>query len=254
MHGPLCCYFCYYHESKLFQTFKHAFASKETETEQNSRPHVKKVGDYHASQETTVAESRPHTKTVRDKHVTKQSTGEPESRPHIRSFENVHANKRSDAPEYDSVPRLKLGMMHSTTESKPMEWVVKKQSVFGHVSQLSNSYEFAVPKLKKSENMTAMKESDWSRDYCIKPKIRINKQKMANTETESARTERPRIKMSDKMSATKESDYIDHDAKRVQMFKERNIHGHAANSTVQKLIYRGKYNEEKAVEIVRGKN
>lgn len=232
-----------------FQTFDHAHATMESAGDSVSKPQVKKVEDHHASKESTkLPDARPHVKTVGDKHITQQSKGEPESRPHIRSFKDMHANKRSSAPEHDNVPKLKLGVMHSSTETKAFEWKVKKQNVFGHVSQLSNSYDVVVPKLKKSELMSAVKESDWSKDYCIKPKIRINKEKMANVESEATLSGRRTIKMSDKMSATKESEYVDMEARRVQMFKERNVHGHAADSTVEKLLYVGKYNDKKVVK------
>ena len=185
-------------------------------------------------------------KTVGDKNITQESSAEPEARPHIRSYDNVYTNKCSDAPEHDPIPKLKLGVIHSTTESKPMEWKIKKQSVFGHATQLS-TVEFQLPKLKKSEHMSAMKESDWSKDYCIKPRIKINKQRMASTETEESHG-RKAIKMSDRMYATKESEYVDHDAIRLQMFKARNVHGHATDSTVEKLLYGGKTTEKKIVK------
>lgn len=57
------------------------------------------------------------------------------------------------------------------------------------------------------------------------------------------------------MSATKESEYIDWDQKRTQMFKERNIFGHAADSSVQHLLYEGKFGksikelEEKVTDV-----
>lgn len=202
------------------------------------------VDQQHASRETEADPSPcPHIKTVLNQHVTQQSEPEPNSRPHIRSYDNIHANKPSDAPEYDGVPRLKTGVMQSTTESRQMEWIIKKQNVFGHASQLSNSYDFAVPKLKKSQTMSAVKESDWSTDFSIKPRIRINRKQTANTESENTQTGIPRIKMSDKMSATKESEYIDYEHMHVQMFKERNVHGHATDSSVQRLLYEGRFGQ-----------
>lgn len=202
------------------------------------------VEDQHASKETvTDVTNRPHIKTVSDKHVTQLSEPEPESRPHIRSFDNIHANKPSDEPEHDNVPKLKLGVMHSSSESKPMEWKIKKQNVFGHASQLSNSYAFSVPKLKKSTLMSADRESDWSTDFAIKPRIRINRKQTANTQSEELESKRSKIKMSDKMSATKESEFVDYDQRRLQMFKERNVYGHATDSTVQRLLYDGKFGQ-----------
>jgi len=47
--------------------------------------------------------------------------------------------------------------------------------------------------------------------------------------------------MNNKMSATKESEHVDHDLKRVQMFKERNVYGHATDSSVQRLLYDGRF-------------
>lgn len=211
------------------------------------------VGDHHASKETVVDEQvHPHIKSVSNKHVTQQSEPEPELRPHIRSYDDRHANKPSDEPEHDSVPKLKLGVMQSTTESKPMEWKIKKQNVFGHVSEISNSYNFNVPKLKKSAVMSAHRESDWSTDFSIKPKIRINRKQNANTQSEEVQTRRLGTKMSDKMSATKESEFIDYEQKRVQMFKERNLYGHATDSSVQKLLYDGKFGNNTKDSDVQG--
>lgn len=239
----------------FLQTFDHVHATKESENLVTLKPHVKRVGERHTTEETPHSGdvSRPQVKSVGNKHVTQQSSGKPESRPHIRSYDNVHANKQSGGPEYDSVPKLKQGVMHFSIESKPVEWTIKKQSMFGHVSQLSSSYDFSVPKLKKSETMSAMKESDWSRDYCIKPKIRINKAKTANTQSEEMSGGRRAIKMSSRMSATKESEYVDHDAKCVQLFKERNVHGHATDSRVEKLLYRGKFTEPETETMEEGR-
>ncbi|XP_052781322.1 gamma-tubulin complex component 6-like [Mya arenaria] len=228
-------------QKPAIQTFQHMHATTETSTEV-SKASVRTVEDRHASRESEAeSEARPGVKAVGNQHISLQ-TQEDTARPHIRSYEDRHANKRSDEPEPDIAPKLKLGVMHSSTESKPMEWKVKKQNVFGHVSQISDSYEFKMPKLKKSTQFSASRESEWSTDFCIKPKIRINKLQTANTQSEDGETERRRaIKMSDRMSATKESEYIDHEKKRVQMFKERNVFGHATDSTVQRLLYEGKF-------------
>ncbi|KAL4226032.1 Gamma-tubulin complex component 6 [Mactra antiquata] len=228
------------------QTYDHIHATKESDgqIDDTSKFHTKRVDDQHASKETTEEPiNRPHIKAVSNKHINQQSEPEPEARPHIRSYKDNYATKRSEEPEYDNVPRLKLGVMTSSTESKPMEWKIKKQSLFGHVSQLSNSYEVSVPRLKKSSAMSSTRESDWSTDYNIKPRIRINKKQTANTQSEEAQSGRSKIKMSDKMSATKESEYVDHEAKRVQMFKERNVFGRATDSSVEKLLYEGKFSQ-----------
>lgn len=225
------------------QTYDHIHATTESDPA-TSKPQVRMVEEQHASKESEADPSlRPHIKTVSNQHITQESEPESNSRPHIRSYDNVHVNKPSDAPEHDGIPRLKTGVMQSTTESRPMEWKIKKQNMFGHASQLSNSYNIAVPKLKKSQTMSATKESDWSTDFSIKSRIRINRKQTANTESENAQIDIPRIKMSDKMSATKESEYIDYEEMRLQMFKERNVHGHATDSTVQRLLYEGKFGE-----------
>jgi hypothetical protein len=225
------------------QTFENRHATKESELEEEevAKPHVKMVGDHHASKETVDEKIHPHIKTVSDKHISQQSKPEAESRPHIRSYDDRHANKLSDEPDYDGVPKLKLGVMQSSTESKPMEWKIKKQNVFGHVSEISNSYDFNVPRLKKSAVMSAHRESDWSTDFAIKPRIRINRKQTANTQSEEEQTHRVGTKMSNTMSATKESEYIDYEQKRVQMFKERNLYGHATNSSVERLLYDGQF-------------
>ncbi|XP_052265860.1 gamma-tubulin complex component 6-like isoform X2 [Dreissena polymorpha] len=231
-------------QKPAIQVFTHMHASKESSEETtSSKPATKAVSNQHASKETEPEpDARPHIKSVGDQHISQQSSGQPDIRPHIRSFGDRHANTRSDKPEYDAVPRMKLGVMHSGTESQPMEWKIKKQSVFGHVSQLSEQHDFFLPKLKKSTMFSASKESDWNVDYHIKPKIRINRLQTANTESvETDDVPRRAIKMSDKMSATKESEHVDHDAKRLKIFKERNIHGHTADSSVQQLLYVGMF-------------
>ena len=168
-------------------------------------------------------------------------TTETESKPHLRSFQDKQANLQSQEPEHDKIPKLGKTDMTSYKQSESEEWKIKKRSEFGHVSELSSVYVVQLPKMKRSELMSATKESDYM-DYGIKPRIRMNK-KMSATKESSPNTEpvRPGIKISDKMHSTKESEYIDYDERRTQMFKERNVHGHAMDSTVEKLLYQGQF-------------
>ena len=227
----------------VFQTFTHIHATKESEeiTSPDRKPHIKLVSDRHATTETVAVEtSRPIVRQVESQHAT-QETVETETKPHLRSYEGKHANIPTQEPEHDKIPKLGKAGMTSSRESEPQEWKIKKQSEYGHVSELSGVYVVSVPKLKRSEVMSATKESDYM-DYGIKPRIRMNKAMSATKEsTPSTEQARPGIKFSDKMYSTKESEYIDFDQKRTQMFKERNIHGHATDSTVEKLLYQGKF-------------
>ena len=186
---------------------------------------------------------RLQVKPVENKHATMQSQPEPEQRPHIRPIENCYVNKPSDEPEHQLVSKLKPGIMHSSFETKSAEWKVKPQNEYGHVSQRSTQ-QIELPKIKKSELMSATKESLFSTDYGIKPRIRIHKNRSCTTQSTEMHDVIPRMKGSRTMSATRESEFVDMDVKRVQMFKERNVHGHAADSTVQKLLYQGQFGEK----------
>ena len=178
---------------------------------------------------------------VESRHATQETT-ETESKPHLRSFQDKNANLQSQEPEHDKIPKLGKTDMTSYKESQSEEWKIKKRSEFGHISELSDVFVVSVPKMKRSEFMSATKESDYM-DYGIKkPRIRMNKAMSATKESiPNSEPVRSGIKFSDKMYSTKESEYIDYDERRTQMFKERNVHGHAMDSTVEKLLYQGRF-------------
>ena len=207
----------------------------------DEKPQIRIISDRHATTETVAMEtSRATVKRVEDRHAAVETT-EQEAKPHLKSFDDRHANKRSSEPEHDKVPKLGRTEITPSTESEPVEWKIKKRSEHGHVSELSDIYVVSVPKLKRSNQMSATKESDYM-DYSIKPRIKMNKARSATKESSpDAEPVRPGIKMSGKMHSTKESDYVDMDLKRTQMFKERNVYGHATDSTVQKLLYQGQF-------------
>ena len=226
----------------FLQTFKHVHASKESENvAHDEKPQIKLISDRHATTETVATDtSRPTIRRVEDRHTALETT-EQESKPHLKTVEDRYANKPSQETEYDKVPKLKRTEMTSSVESEPVEWKIKKRSEFGHVSELSGIYEVSVPKLKRSSVMSATKESDYM-DYSIKPRIRMNKARSATKESDpDVQQARPGIRISEKMFSAKESEYVDMDQKRTQMFKERNIYGHATDSTVEKLMYQGKF-------------
>ena len=228
--------------SIFLQTFKHIHATTETEgVPDDEKPHIRIISDRHATTETVAMEtSRATVKRVEDRHAAVETT-EQEAKPHLKSFDDRHANKRSSKPEHDKVPKLGRTEITPSTESEPDEWKIKKRSEHGHVSELSDIYVVSVPKLKRSNQMSATKESDYM-DYSIKPRIKMNKARSATKESSPDEGPvRPGIKMSGKMHSTKESDYVDMDLKRTQMFKERNVYGHATDSTVQKLLYQGQF-------------
>ncbi|XP_064606051.1 gamma-tubulin complex component 6-like [Liolophura sinensis] len=169
-------------------------------------------------------------------------TIEQDARPHIRKVGDKDVNKESSS-EGLNVPRLKrFADKHSTKESAPETTKVKKASFFGHVSQLSNmEFVVAAPKLKRPKEIHITSESDF-KNFAIKPNIRLSKQMYASKESKAADgLATPHLKRVSNKHASVESEFVDHDALRIDYFKQRNIHGHAADSSVQRILYGEKF-------------
>lgn len=226
--------------------------SKQT-VEKEDCTHIKLSTKMHSTKESeNTAVEKTYTKFVADKHVSQQSDGDANHRTLFKINEERHASKESKQPEEDFV-RKKRGDAHMSQQTESTEWKVKKQSFFGHVSQLSNlDYEIVVPHLKRSNVMFASKES--VQEDIRKPMIKIS-EKMYSTK-ESAQTSedhivKPHIKMSQTRSSTMESVPVDLDAITRKRFLQRNVHGHSSQSTVQKLLY-GEKGENKGKPVAEG--
>ncbi|KAJ8321814.1 hypothetical protein KUTeg_000285 [Tegillarca granosa] len=219
---------------------------KESEEVCKEKPQIKIMNEKHVSMETTEdSSSKPIIKSVGNIHVSKETeSSDIVVKSHIKSSSDMHATKQSTEEREVNFPKMKRsGEMDSLKESEPMEWKIKKASVFGHVSQLSNQeFTISAPRLKRPEKLFALEESDL-RDFSIRPKIHINKKRHANVMSDPALPQKPHIKMSDNRSSTLESDYVDMDEIRRQKFRKINLYGHASDSTVQKLLYGGEVDE-----------
>lgn len=228
------------------QTYKHANATKETEGVEKDKYSVRLVGEMHATKESNQEdEYKRHIKVREDRHATKETeSNDDKIRPHIKPNLMMSSTTESTNVQENNFPKLKRNKdMDSNTESEAAIWKIKKQSVFGHPSQMTklDSVEIAAPKLKRSLHFHASLESEL-RDFGIKPRIRISKNMYASKESEPSVIKRLRIKKSEQMWATKESEMIDHDALRLEKFKSINVYGHSSDSTVQKLLYGDKHN------------
>ncbi|KAL5014919.1 hypothetical protein ScPMuIL_009189 [Solemya velum] len=199
--------------------------------------HIKLSTKMHSTKESeNIVEEKPHIKSVDDKHISQESE-EAIHRTLVKINEERNVSKESEQPDEDFV-RKRHGDSHISQETAPTEWKVKKQSFFGHVSQLSNlDYEIVVPVLKHSNSMSASKESE---QIIMKPGIKMNEKMSSTKESEQtlgSYSVRPQIKMSQTRSSTKESESVDLDAITRKKFLQRNVHGHSSQSTVQKLLY-----------------
>ncbi|KAK3580164.1 hypothetical protein CHS0354_030279 [Potamilus streckersoni] len=216
--------------------------AKESDPDLQQKSHIKMLADKHISMESTLEEfSIPHIKAVQNMHASKETEAPESQRPHIKATD-LQVNKESVQKEEKLFPHLKQSDgLHHSTETEEEEWKVKKQNIFGHVSQLSKmEFTVAAPRMKRTTGQYANMESDY-KDFSIKPRIRMHKTRSATSETKEEESFKPKIRMNDKMSATKESERIDVDQIRLEKFRQRNIHGHASDSTVEKLIYRDRF-------------
>ncbi|ESP05683.1 hypothetical protein LOTGIDRAFT_208649 [Lottia gigantea] len=221
------------HHIKLFDTTN---VSKET-TQSDTAKSVKSVDDKHVAVETEEEEVKQHIKSVADKHFSQETT-QVEERPGIRTDMEKYALKESDPGNERMFPKLKEGDHKASDESKEKEWKVKPASVFGHSSQMSESYNSIIPKLKQIPTKHVSFESNF-KDFAIKPRIRMNKTTHATKESDATDVG-PKVRSVDlRFHPSKQSTFVDEDKIRINKFKESNIHGHASDSSVQKLLYYG---------------
>lgn len=215
-------------------------ASKGSEEGGVDKPSVKVFPGHHASVESTEEiQHKPVVRLSSNVHSTSETT-EQEGKPHIRTFGDKDVNKESERnAEGLIVPRIKrFADKHPSMESVPETTKVKKGNFWGHVSQLSNmEFVITAPKLKRPKEMHITSETDF-KNFAIKPNIRLSKQMYASKESKEADALlAPRLKRVSDRHASVESTFVDHDAMRIGQFKQRNVHGHAADSSVQRLLY-----------------
>ncbi|XP_069123682.1 LOW QUALITY PROTEIN: gamma-tubulin complex component 6-like [Argopecten irradians] len=220
------------------QVFPGKHATSETNPDDTHKSQIKLVDNINVNKESEENPECLHIKLSEGMHATKESEPQEDIVPHRRTNPDISANKQST--EERDLPRMKKSEdMHITKQTESTEWLIKKSSTFGHVSKMSSSVdEFVVPapRLKKSEHFHSSMESKFSKDFGIKPQVRMSKTMSSTTESKSVEVSRPQIKMG-KMSASTESEMVDRDENRLQKFKSFNVHGHSSDSTVQQLMY-----------------
>lgn len=239
------------------------YATAQTE-ESSTKPSVHMFTEKHATTETVADdEHKLQIKLVKDMNVNKESEEDPSlSHTHIKMAEGMHATKETESHEEvvprrkpstemsatkesenereTDIPRMKKSKeMHGTKETESTVWVIKAANVFGHVSKMSTSDDEVVinaPRLKRYKHFHSSMESRFSRDFGIKPRIKMSKTMTSTKESEPEEGWRPGIRMGT-VSASTESEAIDHDENRLQKFKSVNVYGHSSDSSVQTLLY-----------------
>ena len=223
--------------------------SKESE-ETEMKSSIKTGGKMHATQESEPQEA-PKASVKCSGGATKE-TEEQEERKHLKTFEGVHAGVESK--EVVVKPHLKTNAeFNALKESVEAAPKVYKPSIYGHISEISRE-EFSIiaPKMKRRDEMYATKQSElFDREITVKSGRRrvkgqdVNKVTMFNEdETDAGASQWVSLKKREGMHMSKESEYVDVDAYRLERFKERNVHGHAADSSVQKLLYGGRFGSQ----------
>ena len=243
------------------KTVPKSHVSIESEQESPTKPVVKMVKGVHISEESLQTPEKVHTHKVEGLHVTQETeqtiekqhvkgsgdmyaskeTESVEDKKHIKTWADLHASKESEDTSGKFVPKLKMNTdRHASKESQQTEQTIKKPSQFGHVSEMSFGTVDAVPKLKKIEGIYSNMESEF-KSFAIAPKRRKVKGASATAESEESDVFRPKIRINEYGHASIESTYEDLDRKRLQRFRERNIHGHSSESSAQKLLYGEKF-------------
>ncbi|XP_033725469.1 gamma-tubulin complex component 6-like [Pecten maximus] len=213
-------------------------ATSETDPDDTHKSHIRLMQNVNVNKESEENPECLHIKLSEGRHASKETESQEEVVPHRKTNPDIHANKQST--EERDLPRTKKSEeMHITKQTESTEWLIKKSSTFGHVSKMSSlGDEFVIqaPRLKRSDQFHSSMESKFSKDFGIKPRIKMSKTMSSTTESKSVEESRPGIKMG-KMSASTESEMIDQDENRLQKFKSFNVHGHSSDSTVQQLLY-----------------
>ncbi|XP_059159855.1 gamma-tubulin complex component 6-like isoform X3 [Physella acuta] len=212
--------------------------TEETVASEDSKPSIKMVEGANILQESQPARTVQHIKTSSTMSASRQS--QPAAlKPHLKFSAGKQVNQES-VGERAMIPRKQRSSsgqgVSSETESKL--WGIKKASVFGHVSQLSNAnYVVTIPKLRRQNQRHANMESDY-KEFLIKPGVRMNKAMSASQESQAVSgDQRSHIRTYAHRNASTESQQVDENVVRRQKFLARNASGHSSDSTVQKLLY-----------------
>ncbi|CAI9737860.1 gamma-tubulin complex component 6-like [Octopus vulgaris] len=238
-------------------------------------PHKKQVDDQFVSKESSATSGGdtviPRRKQVTDQCVSNESAAISRGDvviPHRKWVENQSVSKENYGflPETQVVHRRKSvdsqGIHQQTYDASPTDLVVhrKKKVPNQSVTQESSEstlnyrhsgifispalighgyYEFELPVLKQPKDLYAQ-ETDM-KDFSIRRKSGVFLSDDLPVVSSSLSSQLPKVKthnkMSSTMSATTESEPTDDDASKRARFKQRNIHGHASDSTIQKLLY-----------------
>ncbi|GAB1603185.1 gamma-tubulin complex component 6-like [Argonauta hians] len=240
-------------------------------------PHKKTVGDQCVSNESSTTSQGDviiaRKKQVKDKCVSNESSvtarNDAAAIPHRKLVENqcvsketfsrlatdtqvVHHRKSVDCQEihqqtFDASPtdlvvhrKKKVAHQSVTQESSESTLNYRHSGIF--ISPLliaHGQYEFEVPVLKEPKDLYSQ-ETDM-KDFSIRRMSGIFPSDDVSTACSSLSGECATVKTHNKMCstmcATTESQPQDTDASKRAKFKQRNIHGHASDSTIQKLLY-----------------
>ncbi|XP_005101891.1 gamma-tubulin complex component 6 [Aplysia californica] len=213
----------------------------QTEESAETKPHIRMAAGVNALTETEQVEGRVHIKTSKTMSATKESDPDAEpQRPHLKFLDGVQVNQQTSG-ERQVIPRKQRGeaSQQISTETESQEWLIKKPSLFGHASQLSNSdYVLSVPRLRRHSSQHASVESNF-KDFSIKPRIRISSTMSASKESDIAASDkfRPGIRIQGHRNASTESQQVDENVVAIKRFRQRNVKGHSSDSSVQKLLY-----------------
>ncbi|CAG5116178.1 unnamed protein product, partial [Candidula unifasciata] len=226
------------------QTHPEVCTMDEIGTAELSKSNIKSVPGVNAATETTEAQAVRHTKSIPTMFAAKESDPDKEKQTLHVKFQDARVSDET-SEERQIIPKMGKGLnsQSASQESEAQVWIIKKPSMFGHISQLSNSeYILTVPKLRRQSIQHASMESDF-KDFAIKPCIRMNKAMSATKESETpsslsvAQKPHTHIRVLSHRNANVESQWVDHNVQTVQRFRAQNVWGHSSDSTVQHLLY-----------------
>ncbi|CAL1527089.1 unnamed protein product [Lymnaea stagnalis] len=215
--------------------------TKESEGSPKTKPHIKMMKGVGSLKETEESTAKKHIKTSGVMSASKESDPKStEHKSHIKFRQGRQVNDESSDQRQMIPKRQRAQNAQSGTETESKVWVIKKPSMFGHVSQLSNtSYVLTVPKLRRQSERHASMESSY-KDFSIKPQVRMNKNMSASKESEDSPKSfkhRPHIRVLAHRNASIESQQVDENDLKRKRFLSRNAKGHSSDSTVQRLLY-----------------
>ena len=130
-----------------------------------------------------------------------------------------------------------VGGQHISQESNQLvleENTKKHLEVFKNRNFHGHSSDSSVQDLLYAENKSII-----SNDSSNKMNSQFLEKGDIFKETKNQETDKTHIKLIDSQYATKESNIYENDQKRLEIFRQRNTHGHASNSQMQNLLYGG---------------